>query len=193
MKTVRRTCLFLCFLTSLAFGQLPGGNAFIGYSYLNADFVSGNRTSLNGWNGSVEGKVLPFIGLVADFSGHYGSPSVLSSGLCTTPPGSLPGGCVSSTNASVSEHNFLFGPRASFSIGKIRPFVHALIGAGHLSESADGLSNSTTSFADALGGGIDYHLIPLISWRLQADALQTRFFSSTQNNVRISTGIVVHF
>jgi hypothetical protein len=36
-------------------------------------------------------------------------------------------------------------------------------------------------------------LIPLISWRLQGDLLQTRFFSTTQNNVRISTGIVVHF
>jgi hypothetical protein len=55
------------------------------------------------------------------------------------------------------------------------------------------LSSSDTSFAYALGGGIDYHLIPLISWRVQGDLLQTRFFSNTQNNVRISTGIVVHF
>jgi hypothetical protein len=36
-------------------------------------------------------------------------------------------------------------------------------------------------------------LIPLISWRVLGDLLQTRFFSNTQNNVRISTGIVVHF
>jgi len=193
MGKITIVCLFVCFLTTLGYGQLPGGNAFIGYSYLSADLVSGSRSSLNGWNGSVEGKVLPFIGLVADISGHYGSPSVLSSGLCIVPVGSLPGGCVATTSASVSEHNFLFGPRASFPIGKFRPFVHALIGAGHISESAPGLSNSSTSFADALGGGVDYHLIPLISWRIQADALQTRFFSSTQNNVRISTGIVVHF
>lgn len=97
------------------------------------------------------------------------------------------------TSVSTSEHNFLLGPRASFSIGKFRPFVHALIGAGHISESASGLSNSSTSFADALGGGLDYHLIPPISWRIQADAMQARFFGSTQNNVRISTGIVIHF
>lgn len=193
MGKVTIVCLFVGFLTTLGFGQLPGGNAFIGYSYLSADLVSGSRASLNGWNGSVEAKVLPFIGLVADFSGHYGSPSVTSSGLCPVPAGSLPGGCIITGNVSTSEHNFLFGPRVSFSVGKFRPFVHALIGAGHLSESASGLSNSSTSFADALGGGLDYHLIPLISWRIQADALQTRFNSGTQNSVRISTGIVVHF
>ncbi len=186
-------CLFVCFLSTLGYAQLPGGNVFIGYSYLSADLVSGSRTSLNGWNGSVEGKVLPFIGLVADFSGHYGSLSVVSNGFCPLPLGGLPGACIATASASASEHNFLFGPRASFPIGKFRHFVHALIGAGHISESASGLSNSSTSFADALGGGIDYHLIPLISWRIQADALQTRFFSGTQNNVRISTGIVVHF
>jgi hypothetical protein len=184
-------CCFVCMLTTLGYGQLPGGNAFIGYSYLSADLAPGNRTSLNGWNGSVEGKVLPFIGLVADFSGHYGSPSVLSGGFCPVPVGSLPGGCEDTTSGSTSEHNFLFGPRVSFPIGKFRPFVHALIGAGHISES--GLSPTSTSFADALGGGLDYHLIPLLSWRIQADALQTRFFNGTQNNVRISTGIVIHF
>ena len=193
MGRITVVCVFVCFLTTLGFAQIPSGNVFIGYSYLSADLVSGNRSNLNGWNGSVEGKVLPFIGLVADFSGHYGSASVLSTGICPLPLGALPGGCIATTSASVSEHNFLFGPRASFRIGKFRPFVHALIGAGHLSESASGLSNSSTSFADALGGGVDYHLIPLISWRIQADALQTRFFSGTQNSVRISTGIVVHF
>ena len=47
--------------------------------------------------------------------------------------------------------------------------------------------------AYALGGGIDSHLIPLVVWRVQGDLLETRFFSNTQNNVRISTGIVIHF
>jgi hypothetical protein len=79
-------------------------------------------------------------------------------------------------------------------VGKVRPFAHALFGAGHISTSGGfGLSSSDTSFAYALGGGVDYHLIPLVSWRVQADLLQTRFFSSTQNNVRISTGIAIRF
>lgn len=81
MGKIALVCLYVCLLTTLGYGQLPGGNAFIGYSYLSANSVSGNRTGLNGWNGSVEANVFPFIGLVADFSGHYGSPAVLSSGL----------------------------------------------------------------------------------------------------------------
>ncbi len=32
-----------------------------------------NGTNLNGWNGSLEGKIFPFVGLVADLSGYYGS------------------------------------------------------------------------------------------------------------------------
>jgi hypothetical protein len=108
------------------------------------------------------------------------------------PIGVLPP-CPTQASVDVHEYNFLFGPRVSFSIRKFRPFVHALIGAGHIHESALGVGTSHTSFADALGGGLDYHLIPLISWRFQLDALQTRFFSSSQNNVRFSTGIAVHF
>jgi hypothetical protein len=193
MRRIAVVCSALFLFVTPGFAQLPGGNVFIGYSYLSADLVPGSRTSLNGWNGSVEGKVLPFIGLVGDFSGHYGSASFLSSGICPLPLGALPGACVVINSGSVSEHNFLVGPRASFTVGKFRPFVHALIGGAHITESASGSSNSSTSFAYALGGGLDYHLVPLISWRIQADALQTRFFSNTQNNVRISTGIVVHF
>jgi hypothetical protein len=160
-----------------AVAQVPtSGNVFIGYSYVRADLPGGD-TNLNGWNGSAEFKVIPLLGLVADFSGNYGTQnSNLFFG-----------------SASVHRHNFLFGPRLGFTIGKFRPFVHALIGASHISENGNGFSNSDTSFADALGGGIDYHLIPLISWRLQIDALQTRSFSTTENDVRVSTGVVIRF
>ena|SRR5579862_1013606 len=175
--------------SSAAYCQLPGGNVFVGYSYLGAEQVGSGRASLNGWNASGELKVFPFIGLVADFSGQYGSENLPSSFVCS---GLAP--CISLTSTtSVSQHNFLFGPRASFSVGKFRPFVHALIGASHISESGTGSNNSDTSFADALGGGLDYKLIPLISWRFQADALQTRFFGTTQNDFRFSTGVVFHF
>ena len=51
-------------LTTAGYAQISGGNVFVGYSYMSADLVSGSRTNLNGWNGSVEGKVLPFVGIV---------------------------------------------------------------------------------------------------------------------------------
>jgi opacity protein-like surface antigen len=153
---------------------------FGGYSYLNADLNSAGRTSLNGWNGSIEGKVLPLLGLVADFSGEYGSANIAFDGS-------------SSTSVSIHQHNFLFGPQVSFSVSKFRPFAHALFGASHASDSALGASSSNNAFAYAIGGGIDYHLVPMFAWRIQADLLQTRFNSTAQNDVRIATGLVFHF
>jgi opacity protein-like surface antigen len=182
--------LSLSVLMAAAHAQVPtSGNVFVGYSYLNAGLNSNNRTSLNGWDGSLEGKIFPFVGIVGDFSGHYGSTSIGPNPACTGTVGST----CNPLNAQAHVYSFLFGPRVSFSVGKIRPFAHALIGASHISETTSLFSPSDTSFAYALGGGFDYHLIPLISWRVQADLLQTRFFSNTQNNARISTGIVVHF
>jgi len=32
-----------------------------------------------------------------------------------------------------------------------------------------------------------------VNWRFQADLLHTSFFSDKQNNLRLSTGIVLHF
>jgi opacity protein-like surface antigen len=88
------------------------------------------------------------------------------------------------------EQNFLFGPRVSVPIGKIRLFAEGLFGAGRASTSSFG---SDTSFATAIGGGLDYKIIKPVAWRLQGDYVQTRFFGATQNDVRISTGIVLRF
>jgi len=183
------TFFTLFVLVNVGYAQIPSGNVYLGYSYMSADLLSIGRTNMNGWNGSLEGKVLPFIGIVADFSGNYGSAALAPNTLCT---GVVNGSC-SGLSASTNIYSYLFGPRVSVTVGKVRPFAEALFGAGHITESASGFSNSNTSFAYAAGGGIDYHLIPLISWRLEGDLLQTRFFSNTQNNVRISTGIVIHF
>ncbi len=56
-------------LVNVGYAQIPSGNVYLGYSYMSADLLSSGRTNMNGWNGSLEGKVLPFIGIVADFSG----------------------------------------------------------------------------------------------------------------------------
>ena len=183
-STVLACAFFL--LATLGFAQVPtSGNVFVGYSYMSSDLVPGDRANLNGWNASVEGKIFPLLGLVADFSGQYGSQNLPQLAGCV--------GCVVGVSNSIHQENYLFGPRLSVSAGKFRPFVHGLIGVSHVSLGAAGFSNSDTSFADALGGGIDYHLIPLIGWRVQVDALQSRFFGATQENVRISTGITIHF
>jgi hypothetical protein len=177
-------------LSGLALAQIPtSGNVFFGYSYMNTDISPGLRTNLNGWEATVEGKVLPFIGIAADFSRYYGTQNaplpvvpVCTAPLCTPLP--------TPVNFSVSQQNYLFGPRVSISVAKFRPFAEGLIGAGHINAHSAG---SDTSFATAIGGGLDYKLLKILAWRFQGDYLRTSFFSSTQDNVRFTTGIVVRF
>ena len=179
----KRTLIaFLCFLTlscAVAAAQVPKGNIYFGYSYGSADLNSNNRSNLNGWEGSLEGSFLPWISIVADVNGLYGKNDFPSS--------------TQIFRVDAKEYNYLFGPRVSVSIGRVRPFVHALFGASHVSVSTTGYSASDTSFGEALGGGLDFKLIPLLAWRFQGDYLQTRFFGNTQNNGRFSTGIVLRF
>ena len=191
-------------LTLAATAQVPtSGNIFVGYSYVHTDLGAprpipdagvitiGNPTGLNGWHASAEGKVLPHFGLVADVSGQYGSQTFTHScGFilpCTRTRGT----------ADANFHNFLFGPRISASIGGFRPFAHAMLGFSRVSETFNERTNSFQvsefGFSDAVGGGLDYRLIPVIGWRAQLDLLQTRSFNDTQNNFRFSTGPVFRF
>src|SRR5437870_4819194 len=83
----------------------------IEYSYLRAGSSANNTVSsanLNGWNASVEFKLLPWIGGVADFGGNYGTERVPL--ICPTFP-SCP-----VISLSASDHTFLFGPRVSVSL-----------------------------------------------------------------------------
>lgn len=160
-----------------------------------------NVERLNGWNGSFEARVLPFIGVVADASGHYGSygANVGCEAILICVP-------VSGT-VNTSLYSLLFGPQASVSFWRLTPFVHALFGFAHINHKASliqlgALSAADTSFADAIGGGIDIRIVSLVSWRFQADLLQARFFGlpaplnvlvNTQNGFRGSTGVVVRF
>jgi len=183
-RNVAAVFFTLVLSAGLANAQIPtGGNVFFGYSYYNTNLSSVDRANLNGWEGSLEGKVLPWVGIVADLSGHYGSQNFPTT--CPVIPGPCP-----AVNLKVNEHNVLFGPRVSVSVGKIRPFAEALIGVGHVSAHSAG---SDTSFATGVGGGLDYHLFPLLAWRVEGDYVTTRFFSATQNNLQLSTGIVFRF
>jgi hypothetical protein len=138
---------------------------FGGYSYMHFD--SSPTVNTNGWEISGEYKFAGPVGAVADFDGHYGSPF----------------------GASMGVHTFLFGPQVSWP-ARISPFAHVLIGGGHVSVGGA----TDTSFAEAIGGGIDAELIHGIYWRvIQGDLLHTSLFGGGQSNARISTGIVVHF
>jgi hypothetical protein len=175
---VGRRFAFIFLLTMLAdaaWAQIPTkGNVFFGYSYDRTSIASNDTSNLNGWDATLEGKFLPWIGLVVDVDGHYGSHDF--------------GG----TNADITSHNVLFGPRASVQIKRFRPFAEFLVGVGHISRS-DGISDSDTSFADAAGGGLDYRVFGPVTIRGQLDWINTRFYGEGQNGVRFSTGVAIHF
>jgi len=153
----------LTLLASAAWAQIPTkGNVFLGYSYDRTSVVSNDTSNLNGWDATLEGKFLPWIGLVADVDGHYGNHNF--------------GG----TSADVTAHNVLFGPRVSVQVQRFRPFAEFLVGAGHISRS-NGISDSDTSFVNAVGGGLDYRLAGPVTLRGQLDWINTRFYGQGQN------------
>jgi hypothetical protein len=57
---------------AMAIAQVPiSGNVYLGYSCYNTDLAP-NRGGLNGWQGTLEGKVLPVLGIVSDITGSTG-------------------------------------------------------------------------------------------------------------------------
>jgi opacity protein-like surface antigen len=138
--------------------------------------------NLNGWEFSGAYMVVPWLGAKADFSGNYGAALASS---------------------SANMHTFLFGPEVRWP-RHVSPFAHVLLGGAHTSSSGGTISNnpayntvlsgSESAFASAFGGGIDAKVTSSLWIRLiQVDDLVTRFHSSTQNQPRVSAGLVVHF
>lgn len=195
MRTHLVAILF-CFGTVYA-QESPKVEIFGGYSYAHAAFsgAAQRHASLNGWNASVTGNFNRWFGVTVDFGGHFGAQQV------TLPIPPCPG-CPSSISVDTRAQEFLAGPQISYRGTKATPFAHALFGGVHVRDSVNvpiplgpsfSLSTSETAFGMALGGGIDYRLTPELAWRTQVEYLPTRLFSRTQNNARVSTGLVLRF
>lgn len=189
MRKIVLVAVATLLLAALAAAQVPtSGNIYLGYSFENTDW-SGldsalKRPNLHGWEGSLEGKIFPHIGIVTDFSQHYGSQSFTQ----LTPNGPV------TSNVTGHGWEILFGPRLSVPIGNLTPFGEALFGLGHISNSGGTVPSTTnTSFATALGGGLDFKLARPIAIRFEGDYLHTRFYNIHQNAVRVSTGLVFRF
>jgi hypothetical protein len=194
------TFVFIFFVVNLAAAQVPAGNVFFGYSYYSTNLSGSNpssgsalldnRVNVNGWEGSFEGRIVPFLGIVADVDGHYGSQRTIFP-VCPT-SGCIPTPCPNCVvpDGSFNEYNFLFGPRVSIPAGRFRPFGEFLVGVAHANANSIGTDNS---FATAIGGGLDYRILRPIAWRFQGDYVRTSLFGRTQNNLRLSTGIVLRF
>lgn len=203
MRKIALTLALFLAMTTAGTAQIPSGSVFFGYSYSRSEVFSSSPlapalgflqpasrlSNFNGWEASAEGKFLPFLGIEIDVSQRYASQSFTA--VCQLPPGGPP--CPAATQ-TVNSQAFtgMLGPKVSVPIGRFTPFAHALFGGAHISDSK-AASNSDTSFSTAIGGGIDYKLIKGVAWRFQGDALHTHFFDTGQNNLRLSTGLVLRF
>lgn len=187
MRKVCAITFTLLIFIAISWGQIPkSGNAFFGYSYSGGQVFNGSpiHIAMNGWEASVEGKFLPWLGGVADFDWHYGGADTRCIGVGCTPV---------KFRLNGSRHSVLFGPRASTSFGKYTPFAHALFGLSHQSDAGGRISTSETGFSEAIGGGVDYRLAKAAALRVQADWMRTNLFRGSQTNLRFSSGLVFRF
>src|SRR5690242_18407530 len=127
-----------------AFSQ-SGMDVFGGYSYQRT-----GGEGVNGFNGSVTGKVAPWVGLTGEFGLHTKGTSIIVPNPATM------------VNADAKLMAFRFGPKLVSHVNDSTDlFVHVLAGAYRASFSVDAtglnmnVNGSGTGFTAATGGGID--------------------------------------
>jgi opacity protein-like surface antigen len=156
---------------------------FAGYSYLRANpATSGvDGFSLNGGSASGAYNINNWLSGVADLGGYH-TNNILGTGL----DGTL--------------STYLFGPRVSYRhFSRVTPFGEVLFGVAHAGSDVFGTTNSQNAFAMTVGGGFDYRVSSHWSLRpAKVDYLLTRFSepnlgTQSQNNLRVSTGVVFRF
>ena len=139
-KFIMLAVLVLCTAVTAKAQIAPHAEVFGGYSYMRYN-PTGVDVNLNGWDASVNFKLLPVLGIVGDFAGDYGSPGGISS----------------------SVHTYMAGPQVSLP-SRVSPFAHILFGGAHLSVSGE----TDNSYAMEFGGGIDLHATHNFGFRLFA-------------------------
>ena len=160
--------VFLSLLPAKA-QEVPNAEVFGGYSWSGGNF--------HGWNASLTGNINKRFGLVADFSGHYGSELGL-------------------VRVDQHAHSFLFGPRVAFRGKRLTPFVYGLFGATRFAESAvingQHLSAVSNGFSLAVGGGLDVKVNDRIAIRaFQLDYFRPIVNDEPNNRGRLAFGVVL--
>jgi hypothetical protein len=211
--------LVVLFVPLVRAQDTPAYEIFGGGTYLRQDVnetPDGTRirfTNGIGWHGSLTGNANSWLGAVFDFSGTFSNPTFSFGDLERFNPTFFP---PFKAQINTSTFTYLFGPRFSYRserLGRFTPFAETLFGAATFRVSSNdlplGLPSliSNTSFAAALGGGVDARLNHRVTVRLfDVDYLLTRFpvaqsdpitgifaFGGnrrTQNNIRASVGVV---
>lgn len=172
--------LFLVLLTlitwpsSSAAQVAPRYEVFGGYSFLRFDSTTigyPDYSNLNGWNAGATFNLKLRWGVAVDASGHYGQ--------------------------QLTSYHYYIGPQYSWRREKSKFFFHGLFGKAENSVDIpipprNHIKSVGRSFGG--GGGFDWEFRPRITIRVvQADYFNTSTFGTTQNDVRVSTGVIVNF
>jgi hypothetical protein len=179
LAVIRKTLFLLLLILAPGFaaaqtGVAPRWEVFTGYSYLRLDSTSfgfANNSNLNGWNAAGIFNINLKWSATLDLSGHYGS--------------------------QLRTFNYMIGPQYTWRRDKSKFFVQGLF--GKMQDRVEITVGTKSGFqgvgrAYGGGGGFDWDWSPRFTFRvLQADYLRGNSFGSTQNNIRISTGVVFHF
>lgn len=173
---------------------IPHVALFGGYTYVHARFdnnlngpYQNTGLSLNGWDGSLEFKPLPLVGLVADVSRQYASPG----------------------GYQENQTSLLFGPQVSVpGFKRVIPYVHAMAGVVHGTNNIEligcvqvvGVTCPATrlltgnAFATAVGGGVDLKLAgPIWIRAVQVDWLHGNLSPDHHTQMRLASGLVIRF
>jgi opacity protein-like surface antigen len=193
-KVVVSLLAFLSLFSSASMAQESSRlSVFGGYSYVRANPSDSSNLggfSMNGGNFSAAYNVTGWLSGVADIGGYHASRPLNCAAL----------GCTGTGNFKGNTWTYLFGPRVTFRhFGRVTPYAQVLFGVAHTTPNVF-LTNHQTDFAMTVGGGVDYHLSHHWSIRpIQLEYLQTRFKEidvvggDSQNNLRLSTGVVFRF
>jgi hypothetical protein len=158
---------------SLAEGQVaPRWEFFGGYSYLRFESTTvgyPHWSNLNGFNGEITYNFTPKLSLTVDGNGNYGN--------------------------QLTVYDYMAGPQYYWRRDKSAFFAHGLFGKSQNTVNIETATRDgflSVGHAFAIGGGYDREITPMFTFRAQVDYLNNNTFGSTQNNIRISTGLVFH-
>jgi hypothetical protein len=211
------TALLLC-STAFALAQSankddsPKVEVFVGYSALGEansrgisfgpnGSIAGNYSAEPGFETSLIRNFSKRFGIKGDFSAHFNNESGHGPITSCTPA------CTTVTQdfqLNTRVYNFLAGPEfKARNSTRFTPFVHVLGGVAHTSANFTTpgptlnifLKSSYTSFAMALGGGLDIRATKRVSFRGSMDYNPVFVHDSTSGTrdfVRLSLGVLFH-
>ena len=147
--------------------DMPRIQVFGGYSYTRYDtpsFGFSDTTGLNGYTFSPAYNLIRGFGVVAELSGQY------------------------KTGANLRD--IAAGPQFLYARGNILFFGRLLFGKARSLVQVGGPQEDSSRVVIG-GGGLDYNISSRFAVRaFQVDYVHTNLFTTTQNNLRFSTGLV---